>query len=806
MHFGYSCAILYVVIIGYIMNMHKLRIRMNQEMEENMKKKACIKRILSFAVTATLVLSLTACGKGDQQETPEGFVYVPEFVDLSTLEDAENISDPTLRGNELYYCTHYWNEETGESGQKYYCRNMDTGETVELPLDLTIEGMDYAYPMNGLMFDQDNHIICLMSASKTDAEGNYSQTNHLLKFDSEGKQLLSKDISEALALEGAENTYVQNAVMDNEGRIYMSVSGSGMNRSNTFIVVVDQEANLLAQIDTGTDWLSAMGATEDGTVLVTRHGDTGMECLEVDLANKALGKAHSGMPSSYNSNSLDTAPGGGVLVNDGTKLWKYDLETETSEEILTWTDCDINGSYVQMIRPMEDGRIAVFSENWSNNTKEIAYLTKTEAANVTEKQIITLATLFSSQDLQEAVVNFNKHNDTYKVRIDTYFDESTEWTENKYQDAMAAMNNAITSSNCPDIIDLSSGNVKSYVSKGLLADLSSYLDSSSVKREELMESVLDAYTYEDTLVCIPTGFAISTIMARTSQVGDRTSWTIKDIMEFAAQHPEARLFEYSSKSSMLSTCIQYSSDAFIDYETGKCSFDSQEFLDILEFANSFETETEWDRDGMSLPKQIAEGKILLSDVHIYDMTEMQVRSLMYNEPVTFIGYPTVDGSGGNRLDGRNCYAITTKSKNPDGAWAFIESMLQYSEVSEWGLSNYFPIRKDMLEETFAIAMKENGSFDEDGNIMLDENGEPMVWPKVTYGYGDWEVEVYAATPEQVQAVRDLIDSSVASTNNDTTILNIITEEAEGYFEGQKSAQDVAKVIQSRVQTYVSENS
>ena len=94
----------------------------------------------------------------------------------------------------------------------------------------------------------------------------------------------------------------------------------------------------------------------------------------------------------------------------------------------------------------------------------------------------------------------------------------------------------------------------------------------------------------------------------------------------------------------------------------------------------------------------------------------------------------------------------------------------------------------------------------DGDIMLDVNGDPMIQPKVTWGYDDWECEVYAATPEQVQAVRELIDSSVAATNNDETILNIIQEEAQGYFEGQKSAQDVANVIQSRVQTYVSENS
>ena len=119
------------------------------------------------------------------------------------------------------------------------------------------------------------------------------------------------------------------------------------------------------------------------------------------------------------------------------------------------------------------------------------------------------------------------------------------------------------------------------------------------------------------------------------------------------------------------------------------------------------------------------------------------------------------------------------------------------EESRWSQSG-FPTTKAKLDALIEEETKIEYS--------LDENGEPMVWPKVTYGYEDWEAEVYAATPEQVQAVRDLIDSSVASTNNDTTILNIITEEAEGYFEGQKSAQDVAKVIQSRVQTYVSENS
>ncbi len=763
-----------------------------------------IKKLLTFALAAVLTLSLAACGE-EKEQPVEGCVYVPEFVDLTPKEGEDNMSDPMLRGGNLYYSVYSWDEETQTSEEKYYRQNLTTGEKTELPLNLKIEGTDWSYPMGGLNFDQDNNIICLLSASKTDENGNYSQSFHMLKFDAEGNRLVEQDITEAMKLEGNDNTYAQSVVVDKEGRVFMQISGGGMNSGNTFIVVLDAEGKLLAKIDAGTDWINAMGIAADGTVLVTRSSGSGTECLEVDLANKSMGKSHAGVPNSYSSSSLISTPDGGLLINDGSRLWKYDLATETTEEILTWTDCDINGNYVEMIQTLEDGRIAVLSRNWSKNTQELAYLTKTEAAKVTQKEIITLATMWSSSDLQEAVVNFNKQSDTYKVRIDTYFDDSTEWSETKYQDAVTALNNAITSSNCPDIIDLSNSNINNYVSKGLLRDLSSYLESSSVKREDLMEAVLDAYTFEDTLVCIPTKFSIATIMGRTSQLGDRTSWTIKDVMEFSAQYPDAKLFNYSSKATMLATCLQYSSESFIDYAAGKCNFESQDFLDILEFCNTFEAETDWDREGESFPKQISEGKILLNQMYVSDMEEMQMYSLMFNEPITFIGYPTVDGTNGNRINGQDCYAITTKSKNPDGAWAFIESMLQYEKPDEYGYYNGFPVRKDILEEVFELAMKENGSYDENGNIMLDANGEPMIWPKTTWGYDDWSAEIYAATPEQVQAVRDLIDSAVAGSNNDETILNIITEEAQGYFEGQKSAQDVASVIQSRVQTYISEN-
>lgn len=767
-----------------------------------MKRNCIYKKFLTFIMAAVLALSMAGCGGQEEEQQQDQYVYVPQFIDLSSGE--EDISSVQLRGEDMYYRSYYWNEETEERGYKFYCRNLTTGETVELPMDLKIEGADYCWPMSSLIFDEEGNITCLINASIMESEYEGRQEYYVLKFDPEGKLLLKQNITEGLAVRGVESSYVQQVVVDKEGRMYALMS----TEMNAYLVVLDAEGNSLAEIDTGSDWLNGMGVTDDGRVLVTRYSSTGpgMECLEVDVAGKTLGNPHSNMPSSYNSDGLSFTPEGDLLVNDGSRLLKYNLETDTTEEILVWTDSNINGSYVRMIQMLEDGRIAVFSEDWSDDTREIAYLTRTEASQVADKKVLKIGTLWSSQDLQKAVVNFNKASDTYRMRIVAYYDDNTEWTENKYQDAITALNNAITSSNCPDLIDLSYGNVSSYVAKGLLVDLAPYLEKSSVKRGDLVESVLRAYTFEDTLVSIPTAFSISTIMGRTSQLGDRTSWTIKDIMNFAAQYPEAKLFNYSSKSNMLSTCLQYSSDAFINYDTGKCSFDSQEFIDILEFCNTFDAEMNWDSEADSFPKQISDGRILLNDFRLYSMEYMQMYSLMFNEPVTFIGYPTVDGSSGNRIDGENCYAITTKCDDPDGAWEFIESMLQYQPQPEWGSMRNLPTRRDMLEETFEKAMKEEGQYDENGEIMLDENGDPIIWPKTTWGYDDWTAEIYAATPEQVQVVRDLIDNSSAATNNDQTILNIINEEAAAYFEGQKSAQEVVGVIQSRIQTYVSENS
>ena len=88
---------------------------------------------------------------------------------------------------------------------------------------------------------------------------------------------------------------------------------------------------------------------------------------------------------------------------------------------------------------------------------------------------------------------------------------------------------------------------------------------------------------------------------------------------------------------------------------------------------------------------------------------------------------------------------------------------------------------------------------------MDEEGNPMQYPKTSWGYDNWDVDIYAATQEEINGIRHLIEIARPLSRESEEIYAIIGEEAAPYFAGQKSAEEVANIIQSRVRIYVSEN-
>ena len=67
-------------------------------------------------------------------------------------------------------------------------------------------------------------------------------------------------------------------------------------------------------------------------------------------------------------------------------------------------------------------------------------------------------------------------------------------------------------------------------------------------------------------------------------------------------------------------------------------------------------------------------------------------------------------------------------------------------------------------------------------------------------------EVHPVTEEEVATLMKLIDIARPVPSQNTEIMDIISEEAEAFYNGQKSVDDVAAQIQSRASMYVGENS
>jgi len=765
------------------------------------EQKSTWRRLTVFLLTMALVAALTGCGgtgaaiPQDVQNTGNGYVYVSEYIDLDFGSDM-NFGNVLLKENYLYYSIYTYNEETYTSKQDFYRKEILEGAAAE---KLPVQIPDDIYVMQYFVDEEGNYYFAGHRMSETqNTSGGYSATvYYLLKYDGQGNLVFEQDISEQLTSAG-ENAYIQYLVIDEEGRFYIA--------GDNLIWLFNADGSYSGNFQV-TNWIYNMFAGKDGKVYFSQYGTENIELVEVDFAAKGPGNTYQKFLSAYNSNQVTPGYDQDFIVNDGSKLYTYDLSTQTNEELLSWLDSDINGQYVSAFAMGEDGRIAVLLQEWGQDgvVTEFAYLTKTKEADVAQKEIITLGTLYTDQWLQSAAVIFNKTNDKYRIKIKVYMDDNYA-SMDAYSNAVTALNNDILAGG-PDLISLSYGDTATYAAKGVLEDLNTYLEKSTeLNRDDFVESVLSAYTYEDILTCIPIRFSVSTVVGKTSLVGEEMGCTVEDLIAFSAEYPEAQIFEYMTKSQALYYCLIYNQDAFIDTETGECHFDSDEFKKILEYTNMFPDEYSYDENLGSTPNRLQAGEILLYEAYMYSVEDLQFSRAVFEAPVTYIGYPTVDGSAGCMMSSMSgAFGISSTSDNKEGAWSFIEYILDEDNQSSSYYSYGFPSQKKLLNQMFEEAMTEDYVLDENGETLLDENGEAVRAAKTTWGWDDWETTIYAADQSDIDLLNTLIDLAKPAVNSDSQVLTIINEEAAAYFAGQKSVDEVTAIIQNRAQIYVSEN-
>lgn len=773
------------------------------------------KRLLAFGLCAMMLTGLTACGgstsanKETEASEKAAYVYVPEYFNWD-VEEPENgyIQTYGIVNGSMLATASDWSEEEGNKLEvlKY---QLSDGTTERIPL---VMENDNEY-VNSITVMKDGSILACMQSYTWD-ETNGSQSSYCLRIlDESGQAVKNIDLTEVcekvMEESGSDYMYVNGVASDGEGNMYLAFEQQ--------VVVLNQDGEQLFDISVD-NWIHGIGDLGNGSVYMTYYGQSGYELAEIDAASKAISRKHEITGNGING-FFNVSEEHKLYYTDGDSIRVLDLETEENEKVLSWLDADINGQYVEGINYLDEETFVAYYSNWSTDEEGFVRLVKTDSSLVQAKKILTLASLTSDSNMQRDIISFNKTNTEYRIQLKTYLDYSTmsdaDW-ENYDQflsDATTRMLNDITGSNPPDIICFSNSgsglSLNTLAEKGVLEEITPYLEAAGYKLDDFVEGVVSSYKVNDKVYTLPGRFSIQTLLADSAIVGEKEGWTLEEALEIIKNLPEGMSYsEYDTQENFLATCLAYGYENFIDEVNGTCEFDSEDFKAILEIAKTFPEEYDYSADTPSSPIRIQNGELLVIDTYISSLEEIQVSQAYFGDKTpTYIGYPGVGGNGAliNGLQGT--YAICSKSEYKSAAADFIVALItEPYDADDWQ-SYGFPSLKSELDKYITEEITVRYITDENGDPILDEDGNPMTEGSGGgFGWGDWSYEYRQSTQEDADVLMHLVENAqTLSVSTANKIFTMIYEEAAFYFNGQKSVDEVAQIIQNRVGLYLMEN-
>ena len=838
------------------------------------------KRFFALALAALLVMSLFAgCSKNsdtpgsktdssgsliDQTKpaaTTAKYAYQADYLDLQLPENIQYVNTMCTAGTTIFLTAYVQGDEivqtdpdTGDTWS-YYTQKLillsvdpDTGACTQLPnLQLPTvpedcEGNVDCYNMAG---SDDGTLWMLVNvyAAKYDLPADFDpntmnkydypstdmSTAYLMHVAADGSTIANVDLSvtdDGTDEEDGMGSNISSFAVDAAGNLYVT--------DYNYIYVLDAEGKLLFKIDdsqysgslcrlqpdqVGILWYNYATDTAEST------DENGQFFIPVDLETKTWGEKIKMPANVWNVYPGDDAYDFYYKNNDN--IYGYTFASDTKDKLVDWMACDVDTSNMYDSGMLSDGRVVGMTQDWSSDTTayQLIVLHRIDASEVKEKTVLTLACMGLDWSLRSKIVEYNKSNDQYRIQVVDYSEYAT---DDDYNAGITKLTTEIISGSVPDLFLTSSLPIDKYAAKGVVADLYTFMDGGSgLSRDYFVPQVLKAIEKDGKLYELPTKFSVETAYALSSIVDQYDTWNVAAVQDAMTQLQEgATVFSTGwTKSTALNNCLTRNLAAFVDWTTGKCTFDSEAFQQLLAFCNSFPDDSSSD-DGIAYSSaaatvdtmddpvwesdatRILSGKQLMATTSFYSFEDYIYNIYPVKDKVTFVGYPSESGEPGNSFYIQCPMAISSVTKYPDAAWDFVSTMIR--QTNEDAESMYaFPISQEAFDKKMTSVMTEQYQLDVNGEqVDWDEDGEPDKMCIGTYevvenGESTWQ-QVYALTQEDIDQILSVINSATGIVDYDDEILSIVSDEVSAYFAGDKDVQTTANMIQSRVNLYVQE--
>ena len=733
------------------------------------------KRISLFLMGITVMMLLVSCGKEEkrQESKTDEYVNVTNQVSLDDMMVSAIIS---------------WQE----AGGKLYCSvdsciyDVPVAQALELQMTQEIGVTDVGSRIRKFCVDGDGNIYWEPMFQL--------ETKYLHKYLTES----GEDVQIPLDL-GDES--IGAIVSDQHGRIYLLLDSQ--------ILVLDEDGNVVSGYSGEKFRFQSGGSKAAENLVADSQGnlfylqnvaqDTRVRVL-YQGAQKWVGLT--GLPETFGVEDFFLAEEGKIFISGDDTLYEYDLKNAESTAVLRYSESNLDKNDIRRIIYVDEEHFLALCTNIINAKTEMYLLTRTPAEEVAPKKEIILASLSPSAELKGAVAAFNRISEEYTVVIDRYGNSDEYWgTYEGYQIEQAAqtrLDGSLVSSDPPALLDLGCtyNAVAIYAEKDALADLYPYFERSDVLDiGDYLENVVEGYTVNGKLVCLPTTFYIQAVVGRTSQVGSDPGWTFDDLNAVLEEYPDMKLL--ARNYMFFYFLYRYYINTFVDYETGECSFDSDGFREFVQWIERYKLpEGERLSSVDYVPADVLLTSEFFTDFYRYD--QIRVR---FGEDITFMGHVTKDGTPAYEYQPKCEVGIVENSKDKDGAWAFLEYLIS----SKGSYQGYF-------QDGFPTNRNELMKMAEDEGKAKEITTQPDGTVNTGLGYwriGDDSYPRYAPTRKVVNTILEVIDNidftqvSSAPSSMDGNV-HMLLEELEPYYLGQKSLEEVTQIFNNRMQLRVDE--
>ena len=257
-----------------------------------------------------------------------------------------------------------------------------------------------------------------------------------------------------------------------------------------------------------------------------------------------------------------------------------------------------------------------------------------------------------------------------------------------------------------------------------------------------------------------------TLYIREELAGNNIETLLDNMENYDGQAIFNSLYNYTP-NKLLGYFFRMSDDFYgmVDWEEKTCDFSGELWEKILRVVKQYgvtDRNRQWDEVAM----EVSGGQV--SSFAMHDAEAMR-------EGMVLAGYPAENGM-------KHCLSIhgvsvNAASEHKDGAWQFIKFLLE--EENQWLVEqdSYLPVHEKVLQECVAAQAEQ-----------------------FYYFYYDTP----AVQEEQLARFWECLNSAETAPYRTEHILEIIKEEAELYFTGDKSIEEISGIIENRVRLYLAE--